>query len=475
MTLIIDKPEGLSDAQIWDIYYHFHINKPCLDKLQAQVKQLLALSVSTEIWEKSEYGERMKFCDADTLNKVRAVWEFYVSQNFDKNPKAFDKLFRSGIDRARKMRRRKNFSNNMTGLRSAVPTWAEAMLAMPDLHQYFWEFGTTDVRAGPASSPRIANPMFATPNAAATLHYGLDPLLGFHLATAFIPLFKGLNVPELSVKIQKQERIVSAARAEFSSWLESFRKHWGTLTLRFFVGDAVHFSHALQSRRASGGVETGNWYSSPREMLPLRLNDADYGSRGSAPVLFSIIDTSNLIDHLGAMNLLVATSPLLCGGRSSSLYTEILVRQGHSNQEHVKNLLCGDLATISLLIGLTPIEYWTNTASTSTADENLTDMANRMGDNKSGQLVCRILWKRPMSLANSNVTSASVHRLRVDDVELAGVLYRIYLRMFARENPMKLLSLAPDANSIKKVSLQPYCRSSFVALLRLVKSRVAVD
>lgn len=76
-------------------------------------------------------------------------------------------------------------------------------------------------------------------------------------------------------------------------------------------------------------------------MLPLHPNDADYGTIGVAPVSFSVIDTSNLIDHVGAMNLLVATSPLLCRDHYSSLFTEILVRKGDSNIEHVQNLLCG--------------------------------------------------------------------------------------------------------------------------------------
>lgn len=113
-------------------------------------------------------------------------------------------------------------------------------------------------------------------------------------------------------------------------------------------------------------------------MLPLHLNEAGYGTSGVAPVSVNVIDTSNLIDHLGAMNILVATSPLLRGDQSSTLYTEVLVRQGDSNTEHFKSILCGDLATVSFLIGLSPTEYWMNTASTSAADENLMDMANRM-------------------------------------------------------------------------------------------------
>lgn len=278
----------------------------------------------------------MKFCDADTLKKVRVVWEFYVSQNHDKDSKAFEKFFKSGIDRAKQMKRKRDFSKNLTGLRSAGPTWAEILEDLPDLHNHFWKFGTTDMRARSPSLFWLFNPMFAKPNTSVTLHYALDPLMGFHLATAVVPLIKELHSPGSSDKIQKQERILSAARAEFSSWLESLRKHWGTLALSFFVGDAVRFSHELQSRWVSGGAETGNWYPSAREMLPLHLHNVDYVTIGVDLVSFGVIETSNLIDHVDAMNLLVATSPLFRGDQSLSLYTEVLVQKGDSTMEHVK-------------------------------------------------------------------------------------------------------------------------------------------
>lgn len=93
-------------------------------------------------------------------------------------------------------------------------------------------------------------------------------------------------------------------------------------------------------------------------------------------------------------------------------------------------------------------------------------MANRLGDETSGQLVYRITGKRLMGLRRSAVSSPSAQSLRVSGGELACVLYRIYLQMFANENQMKWVSLIPDARNIKNVSLQQYCRSSFVALLR---------
>jgi hypothetical protein len=92
-------------------------------------------------------------------------------------------------------------------------------------------------------------------------------------------------------------------------------------------------------------------------MEPLVLNKEDFGPEGSAPTSFTIIDTSNLIAHIGALNLLVAISPLLAGDVSASLYTEILVKRGESHQELIDNLLCGHLLTISLLLDLFLVDY----------------------------------------------------------------------------------------------------------------------
>lgn len=53
----------------------------------------------------------------------------------------------------------------------------------------------------------------------------------------------------------------------------------------------------------------------------LVLDNEDYLESGGAPTSFTVIDTSNLIDYIGALNLLVASIPLLENNYVSSLYT----------------------------------------------------------------------------------------------------------------------------------------------------------
>jgi hypothetical protein len=73
----------------------------------------------------------------------------------------------------------------------------------------------------------------------------------------------------------------------------------------------------------------------------LILDGEDYGTAGKAPLLFNVIDTSNLTDYVGAINLLVATAPLLQRSPSATLYTESLVKQAKDHKAFIDGLLCG--------------------------------------------------------------------------------------------------------------------------------------
>jgi hypothetical protein len=74
----------------------------------------------------------------------------------------------------------------LSEMRSAAPAGIRATADAQKLAQHFWDHGTTDEkRAGVTNADHI-NPMFVTESS--TLHYGTDPLLGFHLATAYSPL-----------------------------------------------------------------------------------------------------------------------------------------------------------------------------------------------------------------------------------------------------------------------------------------------
>lgn len=229
----------------------------------------------------------------------------------------------------------------------------------------------------------VINPLFTTPSPGVLIDHSSDPLQGFHLAPAYLPI---VGQPPPKQGTSQLERLVDVAKQEFADWCDSFRRAWreGRITLRFFVGDALAFAHTLQHHKAVAlgnpmDPAFGNWYRFRDSFDPLILDSDDYrpvpseSHRCQAPVSFHVIDTSSLADDLGALNVLIATSPLLENRLASTLYTEHtlpLPRSSTSNdarlgpktpQEVANTLLHGDLLTMSLLLGLSPVDYYTNT------------------------------------------------------------------------------------------------------------------
>lgn len=110
------------------------------------------------------------------------------------------------------------------------------------------------------------------------------------------------------------------------------------------------------------------------------MNECDYGAIGGAATMYNVIDTSNLLHRLGALNLLVATSPLLSKELAAILYTDTLVKRENCLKATSDELLCGRFPTISILLGLFPVECWTNATAISTVDKAMFDIVRRMMD-----------------------------------------------------------------------------------------------
>ncbi|KAK4238360.1 hypothetical protein C8A03DRAFT_43874 [Achaetomium macrosporum] len=476
LSLIIDDPTGQKDDDNWDIYYHLYLRPVSFELLQAQAKKLHVLASSMETWRRGEYGKHIKFCDRGTLARVAEIWGSYLSNSSEETRRTSEESFRAAIEKSRKLKDDAGGGINLSCLRSAAPTLGDAA-DLNKLHRYFWRNGITDMDATAVPRATHPNPMFTSPDAAVTLHYGTDPLLGFHISTAYAPLSAKSPLFQRPAGRSKLQSVVKAARAELSVWSKSFRAALRGLTIRFFAGDAIAFSHTLQCRRATGDTKSACWYRHRQDMDPLILDEDDYGPKGSAPLSFTVIDTSNLADHLGALNILTATSPLLSGGPSATVYTEVLVKQAKSLLDLVDHMLCGHLPTITLLLGLFPLEYWTNSSPVSAGQEAMLDFLARGGkpDSGFGQSFVRISWKRPFAHGTTASPSPLIQALRLDEAALAEVLYRVYLRMFSNEDVSHLFSNMSHVATLRKISLPQYNRASFVAFVRLVKSRVVVD
>ena len=437
------------------------------------MQKLYPLSASIQSWHNSKYGRLLRICDKGTLLRVRRVWDSYGSSDLSENDQAsYKKRFKSGIQTARDMQAHYlGHGMNITGFRSAAPISRPSLNDLPELFQHFWQHGVTSVDRDSMSKSRIPNPIFAgSLGDAFILHYGTDPLLGFHLATAYASLTSGS--PMESSGNLHVHKVVAAARLQFRKWCTSFRKDaQKNLTIRFFTGDALALCHTLQHMHTTGDRFQSNWYRDQYHLEALTLDGEDYASNGKAPLLFNVIDTSNLFDHLGAINILVATSPLLESSTCAALYTEVLVKKQEDLKALVDDILCGHFPTLSVIFELMPIEYWTNSTAVSGVEEHLLDIVTRTmrhRDSNTGQMHSRLTWKRLVAES----TAAPV--IRFDGPDLAHILYQVYLKMFQNEDVTQLLSKI-DQHTIHNRSLLHYHRGSLASFLRFVKQKVVVD
>lgn len=301
-----------------------------------------------------------------------------------------------------------------------------------------------------------------------SLHYGTDPILGFHLATACAPLVDSSPLNPTQTDAHGLKPAVKASRQQFEAWCSAFRSRSRQLTLRFFVGEALTLCHALQ-QNLTAADDAAHWYRAPYQPDPLILDSHDYTS-GQAPLTFNVIDTSNLIDHFGSINLLVAAAPLLDNGLAANLVTEFLLRRYDSNQPPMDGLLCGNFNALSIVLGLFPVQHWTNTSSTSPLYGSiLTVCSSDFGKDTATQLHSRLTWKNHIPADTlGNVI------LHCSEEDLARLLYQTYLTMFEGEDP-NVLTAKRNARHVRNISMPYYTRASYAAFLRFVKARVESD
>ena len=212
------------------------------------------------------------------------------------------------------------------------------------------------------------------------------------------------------------------------------------MVVRFCLADALAFSMTLHSATQGGGEGrlTANLFCDNWTCEPLVFDEFEFTtSNQSAPRRFDVIDTSNLIDHLGPLNLLPACAMLLKNEACSTIYTESLVQKDSNEKERVASLLGGDIRTVSMLLGLSPCEIWTN-ATNSPEDEPVLDaLDDRLNMNKIGastQVRSRLRWKRIYS-PNKDESMPPVH---VEASQVARLLVKLYGHMFEHEDVQSL-------------------------------------
>ncbi|KAF8474954.1 hypothetical protein BDZ91DRAFT_845166 [Kalaharituber pfeilii] len=489
----------------WNIFYHILLDPESFQLLQRQSKKLYEISADEPTWRNSEYGNVLRVISKDTLEKLRSFWKKYAdtADYTEEQMKTYEDSYKEGWERIR--RNYVGTTRVISGCRTAGPLWMESTRASDLSLKKYWKTGVAGGNDQDHASAKHANPTFAfssAPHGAFSLHYGTDPLLGFHSVTSYTTVVSATASPEepsspaspaslpsiLSFassspnREQQVNRVVLSAKAQFSAWCDSFKTHsaLNLVTIRFFCGAAVNFCLALQERRTIDppcGFAYG--FNQLWRGAHLKLDGSDYEGPVAAtgPLQFDIIDTSNLSDEIGLLNTIVCAAPLLIQKPSSAIYTETLIHSSEEETSELSKILFGDLTTITLLLNLAPLGHLTGIASQATFHEAGILLGGSSANSNTGSrdlLHTRIPWKEPVlgdSLASKYLLSP---KCIFNDGELAALLFDIYCRMFSHEfKPTVYFS----NNGLPKNNSSPkhYTRAAFAAFVRYIRPRTTAN
>ncbi|KAF7921457.1 uncharacterized protein EAE97_011246 [Botrytis byssoidea] len=468
-SLIIDNEPY---ASTWNIFYHFYITNTDNAVLQKQVHKLLQQSANLEVWSSSSYGASIFFVNRDTLDQVREMWSQYLEvanlRSDSKERDHFETKFKSEVNSTM---REQYFTNRdiaiqdfcgrkqyASALRSAGGNWESAIQTVVDAFDGFWDHGVIagnshDVEALEEDG-QLVNPLMALTSAGNVfaISSSSDPLLGFRLASAF----DNSN----SSQEELAEVVVKLAKDQFQEWCASFGE-WVRekgIAIRLYCGDALRLSYALQSLGGNLTPEAKllSLFTTAWRSTPLTLDDP---GTTSGIRTFDVIDTNNLADPLGILNLLPAISPLLSRKTTSVLFTETLSLYTKDSVEILSHILCCDITTFSLLLGLAPSGHLFGFTTYAVGlDAQRQFSVNR---NNSESYHMRVEWRYP------NLDNPGGRELVFEPHELALFFFKLYLKMFEIE------SISPT--TVKEIHCLRYTRLGFSALVCLAKGCVRND
>ncbi|KDR75856.1 hypothetical protein GALMADRAFT_122208 [Galerina marginata CBS 339.88] len=457
--------DGQPCATIWNIFFHFRLDKDSYTTLIDQCKELIGLSETIQKWRASPYASSIKISTEYTLTELRRHWTLYVDmQDLPKSRlvaihNAFEQQSKESAKITTLMAARSLGPLGVRGLKTVIS----------ESFKNFWKTGVTFVDGKSIAAATILNPTFvySLGGEGCSLHYGTDPLVPFHLAALFGNAKSMISMTE----------VVKAAKREFTDWCSSYCAALPSSSppiVRFFVGEATAVCRALRAFGATGtlklGVPVAQWKT---QLIQLSGDEYTPASDG-APATFNVIHTSNLEDHIGLLNVLVASAPLLSTEPSSVLYTESLLFLGQDATKEFTEQLHADLSVIGLLVGLSPIDYLCGFSSRCNTHELMTYNAMKK-DTLHVQFHQVTTWKAPTS--GDTIASQSAGNILVpvfDGNQLGTLLYDIYQSLFEQQSARSFWA-NNQANLPKAISasnMGHYTREAFVLLLQLIRHRL---
>lgn len=474
LSMILDDVPALT---MWNIFFHFYVDRATNTTLLSQCRKLLHASSSIDDWRSSTYGSTIRVGTAHTLAELRRYWTLYMNFEAASTPTITRAQERVGKVRETVMRHYAHGSWNVSSTRSSGPLITVAISSDLYAEQFrqFWKTGTTYTSQREVAIATYPNATFFYSKAGEgfNVHYGTDPMASFHLAPVFGNAKRKPVVGDL----------VAAARSQFRDWCVAFRRATAVQldfpVIRVLLGDAVAVARVLHAHAHSQKLTCEGITVEPWTTRVLELDKGEYGFH-NAPTRFDVIDTSNLSDFVGLINIFLSTIPLLSNTMPSPvLYTESLLSQnfGFESTMEFRTKLFADLSSVALLLDLAPVDALSGFTTRSNTHELMLLSMRTQAVTSIRQYHQPLTWKRLQSADSQSKTFVPVS---VDSHTFADLLHDVYCHLFADQDIISILSATrkEDQQSAKLLQSQipslAIPRESFVILLHLVRSHLQI-
>ena len=480
MSLIVDYYDngelrkGLNADDLWSIFYHFMVSDATLTIVHTQSEKLLAASHSFDSWKTSRYGRYIQFVSEETYCEVSSYWRKYADiadPTRQSTPETQEK-YRQIRQRIQKIhddcltRFGKEFSE---ASENAGPFILERMGTASHAMRDYWRAGV--LGGSDATSRFLGKNGEGLPNPLFTFalhsfhgwdcHYATDPLKGFYLA-------ESLQKHRNDSKKAEAGKLAESARAQFFTWVRSFSRYVddNRVVVRFWSAEALAACFALQARLNAGSVTDFVLpYARPWSAAPMHVDASMHKGR------FNVVESSNVVDYLGLLNVLAACRPLLLETPDAALFSETLLRATEDDTPMMLGLALAEIREIGILLNLLPLGHLTGVLTTS----NLSVAAIQSAKSNAYNGRVQITWKVPALGDTLEAKDQNQQPTYVAPDQLAIILYSIYAKMFEDEDPAVYMQKRIRAQSGKVSNMSHYSKASIVGLILTVKLIISTD
>ena len=416
LTLVHDHGRQLQEADLedlWQILSYASVSRKAHDKLVQHLKKLAAAAKSLSAWNESPYSKSVRFEDEPSLS-ILAAHINSVIPAVEADAKSERIVETPNLGQAKE-----NDEINRY-VASAAPLSQQARRDVWSSSQDFFATGTLS----PTSNDTLPNPLYFSGPAA--LYLPENPLVGFHLATAFTPLTE-LSPLRPLITDDESNKAPSSAKVCFTEWTHALAEALGqTLTLSLVYADPHSYLDSLQ-HLVLGGQDPSH-YRTAYSSGPLQISSA-------AVREFDVIDAVHVTgNRLRIFLTLASASPLLKKQPWATVFTEFNIRMGEMRENPLEDILYGDTHSMCLFLGLSPPEIITNSSSTSIVDDVLLGVENGVAlGNQTSPIYYRLSWKHNYAVsgeASPNLLNMAVDHLFDFLMELDHKMYDLGQRHF---------------------------------------------